>query len=53
MANDEQPVFCDICGEQIYDDDPRYELPDGKTVCTSSDCLEDWAADYLKLGSHW
>lgn len=23
-------VYCDICGEAIYSDETRYELPDGR-----------------------
>ena len=39
-------TVCDICGEPIYAEDARYEMPDGLTVCLCPDCLEDWAKDY-------
>lgn len=50
---DDETVRCDICGEKIYEEDQRYEMPDGRIVCISADCLEEWASDYLRLGSHW
>ena len=46
-------VYCDICGEAIYSDETRYELPDGRIVCCGADCLEEWAAEYERLGASW
>ena len=43
-------LYCDICGEAIYADETRFEMPDGLTVCSSSDCLEEWAQEYERLG---
>lgn len=45
--------YCDICGEQIFSDEARYELPDGKVICADPDCLSEWAADYERVGSRW
>lgn len=46
-------VYCDVCGEAIYCDETRYEMPDGKIVCSSPDCLEEWASEYERLGAAW
>lgn len=46
-------VYCDICGEAIYSDEARYEMPDGRVVCSASDCLEEWASEYERLGTVW
>ena len=46
-------IYCDICGEAIYTDETRYEMPDGKTVCGSGDCLEEWASEYERSGAWW
>jgi hypothetical protein len=39
---------CDMCGEKIYDWCWYYEMPDGLCVCAESDCLEDWAKNYIR-----
>lgn len=46
-------VYCDICGEAVYSDESRYEMPDGRLICESADCLGEWAAEYERLGSEW
>ena len=46
-------IYCDICGEAIYSEETRYEMPDGRTVCSSTDCLEEWASEYEHLGCEW
>ena len=38
---------CACCGEPIGAGERYYELPDGMRICAESDCLADWAADFL------
>lgn len=41
-------LICDNCGLPIGEGESYYELPDGLRICAESDCLEDWAAPYLR-----
>lgn len=44
---------CDLCGEPILLDDKYYELPDGTTLCTDADCLDQWLESYICRGSYY
>lgn len=46
----EQIIYelCAVCGEPIYLEDERYEMPDGDIVC--EDCLYVWAKKYKRYG---
>lgn len=39
---------CAECGDPIYLDEERYEMPDGDVICW--DCLERWAKKYKHCG---
>lgn len=39
-------MICDICKEEI--EGKYYEMPDGLIVCADSDCLEEWAENYVR-----
>ena len=41
---------CAICDDEIYDEEERYELPDGDVVCTSRPCIIDWVDKYRMPG---
>lgn len=43
---------CCICGDEIFDEDERYELPGNDTVCTARTCILDWA-DQFKAYGHY
>ena len=36
---------CDICGLELFVGDTYYSMPDSQ-ICTSPDCLEEWAKEY-------
>ena len=40
---------CDICGEEIWEGDRYYHLPDGTILCDEIECLEEWARDYRRI----
>lgn len=40
---------CALCGEPIEAGGRWYDMPDGLSLCAESDCLEEWAAAYLRL----
>ena len=44
---------CDLCGEPITLDDKYYALPDGTTLCTDGDCLDQWLKSYVCRGSYY
>lgn len=37
---------CAICGEEIYDGDDFYRMPDDMLVCGDKWCLLEWAEEY-------
>ena len=41
---------CVVCDDEIYDEEERYELPDGDVVCTSRPCIIDWVDKYRMPG---
>ena len=43
-------LHCCICDDEIYDEEERYELPDGDVVCTSRPCIIDWVDKYRMPG---
>ena len=40
--------LCAVCGDSIYFEDERYEMPDGDVSCEY--CLEEWAKKYKHCG---
>ena len=53
MSDTNITARCDLCGEPIYQDDKYYTLPDGTTLCTDADCLEQWLESYVCRGSYY
>lgn len=49
----ENENYCELCGAEIWEDEERYEMPDGRIVCCLPDCLNAWAEDYLFAGGRW
>ncbi len=41
--------YCAECDDPIYEEDERYEFPDGDMI--HLDCLYDWAEQYHRLGA--
>ena len=44
---------CDLCGEPIMPDDVYYILPDGTTLCSDADCLDQWLKSYICRASYY
>ena len=44
---------CSVCGETIFEEDDRYEMPDGCMLCLLDGraCLDEWSGEYLVRGS--
>ena len=49
MEDREYIPVCAVCGELIFHDEPRYNLPTDEVI--HKDCLEEWADFYLRYGS--